>query len=66
MEDVVIISENMLWIKFFDTSGEIAPRWWSQNTFDDMISQHWFRQWLGVVKQQAITWANVDTNPWHH
>ena len=25
-----------------------------------MISQHWFRQWLGAVRQQAITWANVD------
>ena len=25
-----------------------------------MISQHWFRLWLGAVRQQAITWANVD------
>ena len=25
-----------------------------------MISQHWFREWLGAVRQQAITWANVD------
>ena len=25
-----------------------------------VISQQWFRQWLGAVKQQAITWANVD------
>ena len=25
-----------------------------------MISQHWFRQWLGVVRQQAITWTRVD------
>ena len=25
-----------------------------------MISQHWFRRWLGAVRQQAITWANVD------
>ena len=24
------------------------------------ISQDWFRQWLGAVSQQAITWANVD------
>ena len=22
------------------------------------ISQHWFRLWLGAVRQQAITWAN--------
>ena len=25
-----------------------------------MISQHWFRWWLGANRQQAITWANVD------
>ena len=25
-----------------------------------MISQHWFRQWLAVIRQQAIIWANVD------
>ena len=25
-----------------------------------MISQHWFRQWLGAFRQQAIAWANVD------
>ena len=25
-----------------------------------MISQHWFRWWLGVIRQQAITWTNVD------
>ena len=24
-----------------------------------MISQQYFRQWLGAVRQQAITWANV-------
>ena len=27
-----------------------------------MISQDGFRLWLGAVKQQAITWANVDTD----
>ena len=31
-----------------------------------MISQHWFRYWLGAVRQQAITWANVDSDPWRH
>ena len=31
-----------------------------------MISQHWFRWWLGVVRQQAITWANVDPDLCHH
>ena len=31
-----------------------------------MISQHWFRYWLGAVRQQAITWTNVDQDPCHH
>ena len=30
-----------------------------------MIRQHWFRLWLGAVRQQAITWANVDSVPCH-
>ena len=25
-----------------------------------MVSQHWFREWLGAVMQQAITWTSVD------
>ena len=25
-----------------------------------MVSQHWFCQWLGTIKQQSITWTNVD------
>ena len=31
-----------------------------------MISQHWFRQWLGALRQQAITWTNVDPDLCHH
>ena len=31
-----------------------------------MISQHWFGYWLGAVRQQAITWANVDLDPCCH
>ena len=31
-----------------------------------MISQHWFRQWLGAIRQQAITWTNVDPDIFHH
>ena len=31
-----------------------------------MISQHWLRQWLGAVRQQAITWANVDPDLCRH
>ena len=28
-----------------------------------MISQHWFRWWLGAIRQQATIWANVDSVP---
>ena len=31
-----------------------------------MTSQYWFRQWIGAVRQQAITWANVDPDPCRH
>ena len=31
-----------------------------------MISQHWFRYWLGAVRQQAITWTNVDPDLSRH
>ena len=30
-----------------------------------MISQHWFREWLGAIRQQAITRANVDPDLCH-
>ena len=29
-------------------------------------SYHWFRSWIGAVRQQAITWANVDPDLCHH
>ena len=28
-----------------------------------MISQKWFRIWLGAIRQQAITWVNVTPHP---
>ena len=31
-----------------------------------MISHHWFRSRLGIVRQQAITWANVDPQLCRH
>ena len=31
-----------------------------------MVSQHWFRWWIGAVRQQAITWANVDPDFCRH
>ena len=31
-----------------------------------MVSQHWFRWWLGAIRHQAITWTNVHTFLCHH
>ena len=31
-----------------------------------MKSQHWFRQWLGAIRHQAITWASVDPDLYPH
>ena len=31
-----------------------------------MISQHWLRQWIGAVRQQAIAWSNIDQDLWFH
>ena len=25
-----------------------------------MLSQHWFRQWLGAIRQRTIAWASID------
>ena len=41
---------------------EIPIGWIPQHLAD----QHWLRQWLGAVRQQAITWANVDPDFWPH
>ena len=31
-----------------------------------MVTQCWFRKWLGAISRQAITWANVGPDPCHH
>ena len=31
-----------------------------ENVLTYAISQHWFREWLGASKNQAITWINAD------
>ena len=31
-----------------------------------MKCHHWFRWWLGAVRQQAINWTNIDHDLCHH
>ena len=45
-------------------SCETASRWMSMDF--RMIDQHWVRKWLGAVRQQAITWNNVDPDLRRH
>ena len=42
-------------------SYEIALKWMLLDLTDDK-----FREWLGAVRQQAITWTNVDPDLSHH
>ena len=44
---------------------DIALIWMSLDFTDD-LGQHWFRSWLGAVRQQAITWTNVNTDLYRH
>ena len=53
----------VLLIGIFRSSHDNALRWMPQTSL--MISQHWFRSWLCAIRQQAITWANVDSVPCH-
>ena len=39
---------------------------WSPAIYSQLVSQHWFRYWLGAVRQQAITWTYVDHVKHHH
>ena len=48
-------------INILSISCKIAIRWRSQELTDDKS-----RLWLGTVRQQAITWANVDPDMFSH
>ena len=59
-----VIYKQILVIDGWGISCEIALLWMSLASL--MISQHWFRWWLGAVRQQVITWANVDPDLCRH
>ena len=49
------------------THCEIALRWMPQSLINKKsTTQHWFRLWLGAVREQVITWANVYPDLCHH
>ena len=48
------------------THCEIALSRMPHNFTMVMRSQNWFKLWLVAMKQQAITWANVDPDLFGH
>ena len=66
-------NSNEIWIRNFQTN---FSDWWlgifceiASNECHRtmlMITQHWFRSWLGAIRQQAITWGNIDPVFWCH
>ena len=61
------IKANWSWFSWLMAAVSVVKlpldkRQWSVLT----ISQRWFRYWLGAIRQQAITWANVDQDLCRH
>ena len=54
-----IILKLLIQKSSFVTRSEIALGWMTQNLNGEKSSEHWFREWLGAYRQQAITWANA-------
>ena len=59
----LLILKTISMIDVLSTSSEIAITWHRRPL---MISQYWFRQWLGAVRYKAITRANADPDLWRH
>ena len=56
------ISNMILVIDAWVISYEIGLKWITLL----VISQQWFKKWLGAVRQQHITWAIVDPDLYRH
>ena len=52
----------LLWLRYL-----VQLCWWNEWHWTlRIMSQHWFREWLGVMRQQVINWANVDLDLCRH
>ena len=51
-------------VTFYSDSCNITLRCMPQGLTDDQLTLIW-RWWLGVIRQQAITWINVDQVLWY-
>ena len=57
-------SNLVYWLVFSDLTMAIPSDECNMTVFT--LIQHWFRQWYGAIRQQAITWSNVDSDLWRH
>ena len=66
--DVIVILKYNLWTHHGPIPWTLLVKLHSGEcqTTPLMMSQHWFRWWIGAVRQGAITWANVDPDICHH
>ena len=49
-----------------DEVNEQLQNWCDCHRTPLMKSKYWFRKWLSGVRQQDITWTNVDPDLYHH
>ena len=59
----------ILVVDILNISFGVAASWMQWDPSSDKSTwgqEMWFRKWLGVVKQQTITWANVDPYLCYH
>ena len=54
-----------IWIKMEKSLVKWATEFWNLESHC-WFSQHWFRQWLGAIRQQGITWINFNKVLWCH
>ena len=62
------LAPGVMWQWFYDPRTHVTDLvhkrfLWNSSAYHIthlMISQHWFRQWLGAVRQKAFNWANID------
>ena len=66
---IYLIVPREIWLKFWISNFQANfGDWWLRYCLWNcphmmtslMISQHWFRLWLGATRQHAIIWPNVD------
>ena len=64
--DAILKLQFLILSYWLVSSHQLKMPWDECQWTSAMINQHWFRKWLGAIRQQAITWSNVDLVPCRH